>query len=73
MVSGRLSYSYRVDILVAILPSTGVLVLFVIAIRALVGADRRERAAQARWEAAATRPADAGDGAPAEPDQDGAA
>jgi hypothetical protein len=38
--------------LVALVPSVGVLAIFWIAIRALVQADRRERAAQARIEAA---------------------
>jgi hypothetical protein len=37
----------------AIIPSIGVLFLFWLTIRALINADRRERAAQARWEAAA--------------------
>jgi len=39
--------------LLAIIPSIGVLFLFWLAIRAVIGADRGERAAQARWEAAA--------------------
>jgi len=38
--------------LVAIVPSAGVLFLFWVAIRAIVQADRRERVAQARLEAA---------------------
>jgi threonine/homoserine/homoserine lactone efflux protein len=38
--------------LVALVPSVGVLFIFWIGIRALVQADRRERAAQARIEAA---------------------
>jgi threonine/homoserine/homoserine lactone efflux protein len=38
--------------LIALLPSLGVLFIFWIGIRALVQADRRERAAQARIEAA---------------------
>jgi threonine/homoserine/homoserine lactone efflux protein len=38
--------------LIALLPSIGVLFIFWIGIRALVQADRRERAAQARIEAA---------------------
>jgi hypothetical protein len=45
------------DYLTAILPSAGVLFLFVLAIRAMFQADRRERLAQAqleRQEAAAT-------------------
>ena len=38
------------DYLTAILPSVGVLFLFVLAIRAMFQADRRERLAQAKWE-----------------------
>jgi heme exporter protein D len=38
--------------LVALVPSVGVLLVFWIGIRALLQADRRERAAQARIEAA---------------------
>jgi hypothetical protein len=38
------------EYLAAILPSVGVLVLFVLAIRAMFQADRRERLAQAKWE-----------------------
>lgn len=41
-----------VDFLLAVLPSAGVLFIFWIAIRSLVQADRRERVAQARIEAA---------------------
>jgi hypothetical protein len=41
-----------VAFLVALVPSAGVLFLFWIAIKALVEGDRRERAAQARIEAA---------------------
>lgn len=41
-----------VAFLLAVLPSAGVLLIFWIAIRSLVEADRRERAAQARLEAA---------------------
>jgi hypothetical protein len=37
-----------IDFLLALVPSAGVLFLFVIAIRALVHADRRERAAAAQ-------------------------
>ena len=40
------------DYLAAILPSVGVLFLFVLAIRAMFQADRRERLAQAQWERA---------------------
>ena len=43
------------DYLAAILPSVGVLFLFVIAIRAMFQADRRERLAQAQWERAGAR------------------
>lgn len=39
------------EILAALLPPVGILILFVIVIRALVGADRRERAARERIEA----------------------
>ena len=41
--------------LIAVLPTAGVLFLFWIGIRALVQADRRERQAQARIEAAERR------------------
>jgi hypothetical protein len=34
----------------ALVPSAGVLFLFVVAIKAMLEGDRRERAAQARWE-----------------------
>ena len=46
--------------LAAVLPSVGVLLIFWIAIRALVQADRRERSAQARIEAAERRQNSAG-------------
>ncbi|MFB9377481.1 hypothetical protein ACFFKU_14615 [Kineococcus gynurae] len=36
------------DVLAALLPSTGLLVLFVILVRSILHADRRERAALAR-------------------------
>lgn len=39
------------DVLAAVLPSLGVLALFVLAVRAMVHADRRERAAAARFQA----------------------
>jgi hypothetical protein len=56
------------DYLTAILPSVGVLFLFVLAIRAMFQADRRERLAQAQLErqeratadSTPVRPADAG-------------
>jgi threonine/homoserine/homoserine lactone efflux protein len=38
--------------LIAVIPSVGVLFLFWLAIRAIIEADRRERSAQARIEAA---------------------
>jgi hypothetical protein len=34
----------------ALLPSVGVLFLFVVAIKAMLEGDRRERTAQAKWE-----------------------
>lgn len=39
------------EVLKAFIPSIGVLILFVMAFRAIVHADRRERAAVARYEA----------------------
>lgn len=36
--------------LLALVPSAGVLFLFVVAIKAMLEADRRERSAQAAWE-----------------------
>lgn len=39
------------DVLAALLPPIGMLILFVIVIRALIGADRRERAARKKIEA----------------------
>ena len=39
------------DFVIAVLPSVGVTFLFVLGIRALIHADRRERVAQARIEA----------------------
>jgi hypothetical protein len=41
-----------VDFVISVLPSVGVTFLFVVGIRALIHADRRERIAQARIEAA---------------------
>lgn len=38
--------------LLALIPSAGVLFLFVVAIKAMLEGDRRERAAQAAWEKA---------------------
>ncbi|MFN8078544.1 MAG: hypothetical protein U0Q19_03170 [Kineosporiaceae bacterium] len=53
-----------VRFLTAALPSVGALVFFVIGLRALVHADRRERAAEARYERAAHPvPGNAPDGA----------
>jgi hypothetical protein len=49
------------DYVAAIFPSIGVLFLFVLAIRAMFQADRRERLAQAQLERSANRaPADSG-------------
>ncbi|WP_426563659.1 lysyl-tRNA synthetase [Angustibacter sp. McL0619] len=50
-----------VKALLALIPSIGVLFLFVVAIKAMLEGDRRERAAQAKWEkdhppAASARP-----------------
>lgn len=51
-------------VLLAILPSAGVLFIFWLGIKSLVEADRRERKAQAHWEAAtAGRSADSVPGA----------
>ena len=44
------------DFLLALVPSAGVLLLFVIGIRAILHADRRERAAAAQFEADQDRP-----------------
>lgn len=43
------------DVLAALLPPIGMLILFVIVIRALIGADRRERAARKKIEATIQR------------------
>ncbi len=40
----------RMDYIVALIPSTGVAILFVIAMRAIILADRRERAAIREFE-----------------------
>jgi hypothetical protein len=51
------------DYLAAIFPSVGVLFLFVLAIRSIFQADRRERLAQAQWERSEARGAgDSGGG-----------
>ncbi len=42
-------------VLLAILPSAGVLFLFWLGIKSLIEADRRERKAQAHWEAVTAR------------------
>lgn len=42
----------------ALVPTIGILVLFYIVIRSVMEADRRERRAQAQWEAAHSREAD---------------
>lgn len=49
-----------VKALLALVPSAGVLFIFVVAIKAMLEGDRRERAAQARFDkqATATRPTD---------------
>jgi hypothetical protein len=44
-----------VSFLLALVPSAGVLLLFVLAVRGMIHADRRERLAQARIEAEADR------------------
>jgi hypothetical protein len=45
------AYAERVlDAVIALIPSAGVLFLFVLAVRAMLEGDRRERAAQARWD-----------------------
>jgi hypothetical protein len=44
------AYTHLVDFLVALIPSIGVGILFFIVIRALVNADRNERAARKRLE-----------------------
>jgi threonine/homoserine/homoserine lactone efflux protein len=52
--------------LIAVIPSIGVLFLFWLAIRAILEADRRERSAEARFEAAERREnAKDGSGGPA--------
>ncbi len=64
-----------VDFLLAVLPSAGVLFIFWIGMRALLGADRRERLAQARIEAAedaargSAGPTGAAPGRPGGPDR----
>jgi len=47
------AYSGDVELLVELLPSVGLLAIFAIVIRAIVHADRRERAAAAEYEAQA--------------------
>ncbi|MGB8379841.1 MAG: hypothetical protein WCG47_01115 [Dermatophilaceae bacterium] len=42
----------------ALVPTIGILVLFYIVIRSVMEADRRERRAQAQWEAARSREED---------------
>ncbi len=60
---GPTTYHERVDLvldaLAALLPSAGVLALFVVAIRAVVRADSNERAAVAEYERTRTGTADA--------------
>ena len=57
---------YVLPFLTAVIPSLGVLLIFWVAIRALVQADRRERSAQARIEAAERRQNSAGATGPAD-------
>jgi len=47
--------------LMGVLPSIGALAIFIFAVRGVIRADRNERAAIAREEAAAARAAEAGD------------
>ena len=49
------------DFLLALVPSAGVLFLFVIGIRAILHADRRERAAAAQLESDQDRPGMSGE------------
>ena len=53
-----------VDFVISVLPSVGVTFLFVVGIRALIHADRRERIAQARIEAAEDAAHESGKDAP---------
>ena len=46
------------DVVAALVPSVGVGLLFWFAMRAIIGADRRERAAIARLEASADKASD---------------
>ena len=57
MVRSQARTLVRVDYLVALLPSIGVGILFYIVIRALVNADRNERAALKRLDAEDARKA----------------
>jgi hypothetical protein len=60
------------DYLTAIIPSVGVLFLFVLAIRAMFQADRRERLAQARIEQEIDRAAAGAEGeSPVNPEAPG--
>ena len=58
------------EFLISVVPSVGVLFLFVIVVRALFQADRRERLAQARIEAEQDRAA-AGNAPAGDPPTDG--
>jgi hypothetical protein len=58
------------EFLISVVPSVGVLFLFVIVVRALFQADRRERLAQARIEAEQDRAA-AGNASAGDPPMDG--
>ena len=46
----RRTVEYMLKALVALIPSVGVLFLFVVVLKAMLEGDRRERAAQARLE-----------------------
>lgn len=58
----RPAYTRGVDFLVALIPSIGVGILFFIVIRAMVNADRNERAARQRLEEEDARKAAREDG-----------
>jgi len=49
-VRPRRTVEYMLKALVALIPSVGVLFLFVVVLKAMLEGDRRERAAQARLE-----------------------
>ncbi len=60
----RPTYPGAVDALAALLPSAGLFVLFVLLMRSMLHADRRERAAAARARAERARERAASDGGP---------